>query len=450
MVERKVQALVPLLLAWIVASSAPAAAAGEGNWPQFRGADAAVSHHAHLPEVWSATENVAWATDLPGRGWSSPIVWDGRVFVTTVVSLGESEAPEKGLYLGGDRHEPSPAEHRWKVFALDLETGQVQWERTVHRGEPPHPIHIKNSYASETPVTDGERVYALFGNLGVFAFTLDGEQVWSRHLEPRTIRAGWGTAASPVLHGGRLFIINDNEEQSELLALDAQSGEELRRAERDEKSNWATPFLWENGDRVELVTSGTGAVRSYDLDGALLWSLRGMSSITIPTPSSGQGLLFVGSGFVADRHRPLYAVRPGARGDITLEPGETAGAFIAWSNPVAAPYNPSPVYYEGRIYVLYDRGMVSCFDAQTGAVLYDRQRLPRGSAFTSSPWAAGGRVYFLSEDGVCYVVRAGDTFELLQTNPLADDDMTLATPAVAGDRLLIRTAARLYCIQDSE
>jgi outer membrane protein assembly factor BamB len=328
-----------------------------------------------------------------------------------------------------------------------LTTGKLQWEKTVHRAAPPTPIHLKSSYGAETPVTDGERVYALFGNVGVFAFTLEGTEMWSQRLEPRPTRYGWGTAASPVLHGGRLFIVNDNDEQAELFSLEAATGRELWRVDRDEKSNWATPFIWDNGPRIELVTPGSRAVRGYDLDGQLLWSFRGMSSIAIPTPVAGAGLLFVSSGYVGDKLRPLYAIRPGASGDITLPPGETNHAFIAWSNPVGGPYNPSPLYYEGRVYVLYDRGLVSAYEAKTGKLLYDRERLPKGFAFTSSPWAANGRVFCLNEDGVGYVLRAGDTFELLHTNKLAEDDMCLATPALAGDRLLIRTAARLYCLQ---
>jgi outer membrane protein assembly factor BamB len=190
-------------------------------------------------------------------------------------------------------------------------------------------------------------------------------------------------------------------------------------------------------------------VRSYDLDGKLLWSLKGMSSIAIPTPVAGDGLLFVSSGYVGDKLRPLYAIRPGGSGDLTLDPGTTTNEFVAWSNPVGGPYNPSPLFYQGRLYVLYDRGLVSCYEAKTGKLLYDRERLPEGLAFTSSPWAAVGRIFCLNEDGVCYVLQAGDKFELLHTNRLGDDDMCMATPALAGDRLLIRTAARLYCLRQT-
>lgn len=417
------------------------------NWPQFRGPNASgTSTNPSLLDKWSATENVAWKTDLPGRSWSSPVVSDNRVFLTAVVNQGESEAVKKGLYIGGDRPTPPGSEHVWKVLGLDLATGMVQWEKTVYRGIPQSSVHLKNTYGSETPVTDGERVYALFGNVGLFAFTPEGAEAWARQISPRKTRAGWGTAASPVLYRGHLFILNDNEEHSELIALDAKTGKDLWRVDRDEKSNWATPFIWESGSRTELVTCGTRAVRSYDLEGKLLWSFRGMSTIDIPTPCAGDGLLFVSSGFVGDKVRPVYAVRPGASGDLTLKPGETNNQFIAWFNPAAGPYNPSPLYYQGRVYVLLDRGLMSCFDAQTGKPLYERERLPEGLAFTSSPWGALGRVFCLNEDGVCYVLRAGDNFELLHTNKLADDDMCMATPALAGDRLLIRTSARLYCI----
>ena len=185
-----------LLICLALPGRLPAVVNDDANWPQFRGPNASgVSTNANPPHKWSGTENVAWKTDLPGRSWSSQIVWGERVFLTAVVNSGESEAPKKGLYFGGDRPVPSQAEHQWKVFCLDLVTGKIQWEKTVHRGAPLTPIHLKSSYGAETPVTDGERVCALFGGLGVFAFTLDGREVWSHRLEPRKMRYGWGTAA---------------------------------------------------------------------------------------------------------------------------------------------------------------------------------------------------------------------------------------------------------------
>jgi len=420
------------------------------NWPEFRGPGArGVAEGGGMPVRWSATENVEWKTDIPGRGWSSPIVWGNRVFLTTVVNLGESEEPKKGLYLGGDRPKAPGSEHQWKVICLELESGGIVWQHQVHEGKPAGAIHLKNSYASETPVTDGERVYFYFGNLGIFCFDFDGNRVWTKMLKACRTRFGWGTAASPVLHQDRLYIVNDNLEDSYLLALDKRTGDEIWRVPRDEKSNWSTPYVWENGRRTEIVTPGTRKVRSYDLDGELLWSLAGMSSITIATPFAHNDLVYISSGYVGDRkRRPIYAIRPGADGDISLAEGETSNAWIAWCQPMAAPYNPSTLLYEDRLYVLLDRGHLVCYDPATGEPIYERQRLPRGSGFTASPWAYEGKLFCLNEDGVTYVVKAGDAFELLQTNPLAEDDMGMATPAIAGDRLLIRTSARLYCIRE--
>ncbi|MGH7969747.1 MAG: PQQ-binding-like beta-propeller repeat protein, partial [Limisphaerales bacterium] len=290
------------MVIWLAASgSFMRLNAEESNWPQFRGWNSAgVSTNANLPETWSPTQNVAWKSDIPGRSWSSPIIWGDRVFLTAVENLGENEPPKTGLYLGGNRPEASKAEHVWKVVCLDLLHGTVRWSKAVEHAAPQTPIHLKNTYGSETPVTDGERVYALFGNVGIFALTLDGQEAWSKRLGPRKTRYGWGTASSPVLHAGRLFVVDDNDEKSELLALDARTGKELWRADRDEKSNWATPFVWENDKRVEIITPGTHAVRSYDQDGKPLWSFKGMSSIDIPTPCAGDGLLFVSSGYVMD------------------------------------------------------------------------------------------------------------------------------------------------------
>lgn len=429
--------------------SAASALAAE-NWPQFRGPGAlGASDHPKLPLKWSTTENVSWQADIPGRGWSCPIVWGKRVFITTVVSSGTVEQPKKGLYFGGERKEVPQAEHEWQVLCLDLETGRPIWSRAAHKGIPPNQLHVKNTYASETPVTDGERVYALFGNVGLFCYDLEGKPLWSAKWTPVRTRYGWGSAASPVVHDGRVFIVNDNDDASFVAALDAKTGKELWRNERDEKSNWSTPYIWENEKRTELITTGTKRTRSYDLDGKLLWELGGHSTIVIPTPFSGHGVLYVASGYVGDRSRPIYAIKPGASGDITLKAGESTNDFVAWSQPSAAPYNPSPLLYGDYFYVLFDFGFLSCHDAKTGRQIYEKQRIRAEgqTAFTASPWAARGKVFALSEDGDTYVFEAGPDYKLVGKNSL--EEMCMATPALAGDRLLIRTLSKLYCIRET-
>ncbi|NLX98559.1 MAG: PQQ-binding-like beta-propeller repeat protein [Rhodopirellula sp.] len=439
-----------LLAALVLILGPTCLTAASANWPQFRGPGSrGVAEGDTLPDRWSATENVAWKTEIPGRGWSSPVVWGDRVFLTTVINSGATEELKKGLYFGGNRPDPPDAVHQWKVFCLDLQTGRVSWERQVHEGKPQTAIHLKNSFASETPVTDGARVYCHFGNVGVFAFDLEGNPVWARRLEPHKMRNGWGTAASPVLHGDTLYLVNDNDEDSCLLALDKATGEQRWRVSRDEKSNWSTPLVWENEQRTEIVTLGTGAVRSYDLAGKLLWSLEGMSTITIATPYAHGGLLYFSSGYVGDPFRPLYAVRPGARGDISLQEGQQSNEWIAWCREKASPYNPSTLVYKDRLYVLYDRGLFACFDPRDGSDVFGPERLPNGRAFTASPWAYDDKVFCLNEDGLTFVLKAGDEYQLLHTNPLADDDIGMATPAIVGDRLLIRTSARLYCIRSA-
>jgi outer membrane protein assembly factor BamB len=421
----------------------------ESNWPQFRGAESTgVSHNTGLPDRWSSTENVEWSIDVAGRGWGSPVVQGSNIFLSTVVNSGETEPLKKGLYFGGDRPVPLKSEHEWKVLCIDLVSGKTRWEKTIHQGPPAQPIHLKNSYASESPVTDDTHVYVCFGNVGIFCFDFEGNEVWNHPLEAYATRFGWGTASSPVIDGDRLYYQCDNDEHSFLLALDKQTGSKLWSVERDEKSNWSTPFVWNHEARTEIVTAGTGAVRSYDRDGNLLWTLKGMSSITIATPYAADGLLYVSSGYVLDPVKALYAIRPGATGDITLQDGETSNEFIQWSSQSIAPYNPSTLVHDGRLYVLFDRGFLSCFDAKTGEPHYEQKRLERGVAVTASPWCYEGKIFCLNEDGVCSVIREGNEFHLLHTNELAPDEICLSTPAIAGDRLLIRADKRLYCIRN--
>lgn len=413
------------------------------NWPMFRGPNAGVSDGQNLPATWDTKKNVVWSVSVPGRGWSSPIIWGDRILLTSVVKDGKYEDARKGLYFGGERAKVPEETHHWLVICIDAKSGSTMWEREVARGKPHTGIHIKNSYASETPVTDGERVYAYFGNQGVYCFDLEGKPLWEKKFDPVPTRFSWGTASSPALHDGKLFIVNDNEKQSYLVCLDAKTGKQLWRVERDEKSNWSTPFIWTNDKRTELITTGTRKIRSYDLDGKLLWEFGGMSMITIPTPFTRNGLLYVGSGYVMDKNKPMYAVKPGASGDITLKETENSNEFIAWKKNTA-PYNPTPLVYGDQLYVLYDLGFFGCFDAKTGNAIYEKERL--NGMFTVSPWAYDGKIFCLNEDGETTVIKAGPKFEILGRNKL--EEMCMACPAVSGKSLFIRTLTKLYKIEN--
>jgi len=412
------------------------------NWPQFRGTMAGVGiDHPDLPDRWSTTENVAWVTGIPGIGWSSPIVWGDHVFLTTVINSGQQDPPKPGFYLGD--WPASTAPHRWMVYDIDYDSGKVRWAKEVGGAPPAKAKHLKNSYASETPVTDGERVYVYFANLGLFALDFAGNAIWSKSIGPFKTRNNWGSGASPVLHQGRIYIVNDNDEQSFLAAYDARTGMEIWRVERKEGTNWSTPYVWQNDLRTEIITSGSDRVRSYDLSGKLLWEFSGMSTISIPTPFERFGLLYISSGYIGDALRPAYAIRPGASGDISLKPGETSSTHIVWSSPTAAPYNPTPIVYGDAYYTLFDRGFFTSHEARTGKEIYARQRITsEASGFTSSPWAYNGRIFAMSEEGDAYVIQAGSEFKVLGKNSL--NEMTLATPAVARGSVFVRTASKLY------
>jgi outer membrane protein assembly factor BamB len=420
-------------------------ATAQNNWAQFRGPGSlGVAEDPSLPDAWSPTENVAWKTDIPGTGWSSPAVWGDNIFLTSVVSSVTGEPPKKGLYFGGER-KPATDIHQWMVYCVDFKTGKIRWQQEVKKGPPEISRHLKNSYASETPVTDGERVYAYFGNVGLFCFDMKGKLLWSKKWGPFATRYGWGTAASPVLYKDRLYVVNDNDTESFMVALNAKTGEQIWRVEREQGTNWATPYVWENAGRTEIITPGTKKVRSYDLNGKTLWEFSGMSSIAIPTPFSRHGLVYIASGYVGDQLRPVYAIKPGASGDISLKPGETSNSFIAWYQPQGGPYNPSPIVYGDYYYTLYDRGFFTCHDAKNGSEVYPRVRIDPGvNAFTSSPWAYNGKIFCLSEDGDTFVIQAGKEFKLLGKNSL--DEMCMATPAIVRGSLIIRTASKLYRI----
>ena len=435
----------------------------DAQWAQFRGPNAGdVGDDPALPDRWSETDNVVWKIDVPGLSWSSPVVWEDTIFVTSAISAGVEPDPIPGLYDPGDDNGAtrSSQTHRWVVYNIDFHTGAVRWERELHSAAPGIARHIKNSFASETPVTDGRRVYVYFGSAGVVgALNMSGETVWTAELGAFETSGGFGSAASPTLHGDRLYIVNDNVTRSFITAIDKHTGEEIWRVERPERGqNWATPFVWEHELRTEIVTAGTQGVRSYDLDGGLLWEIHGMSGLTIPTPFARHGLLYISSGYPGGGLRPVYVVKPGAAGDISIWsqddmrtglssgfPGaKSSSDAVAWAYPLLGTYNTSALVYGDYYYTLLDRGFLVAHDARTGDEVYRRQRIEIGNGFTASPWAYNDRIFLLSEDGETFVVKAGPEFEILHKNPL--NEMTLATPAVAGGSLIIRTQSKLYRI----
>ena len=420
--------------------------AATDQWPQFRGPAAGViPDDPALPETWSETENVVWKTTIPGLGWSSPVVWDDHIFLTSAVSSGYEKPPVPGLYDEHD-HVKGAAPQRWVVYDVDFKTGKIRWERELYKAQPPLLRHIKNSYASETAVTDGERVYVYFGSIGILAaFDLNGKKAWSRELGAFNTQVELGTGASPTIYKDRIYVVNDNTTQSFLSAFDKRTGAELWRVNRDERGNWSTPLVWENELRTEIVTAGTVKVRSYDLDGKQLWELRGMTTLTIPSPFARNGLVYISSGYPGALPRPVYAIRPGASGDISLKPDETTNNYIAWYHPQLGTYNTSALVYGGYYYTLLDRGFLLCHDAKTGKQIYGRQRISIDSTgFTSSPWAYNGKIFVLSEDGDTYVIQAGPEFKVIGKNSLGD--MPLATPAALRGSLIVRTQSKLYRI----
>jgi outer membrane protein assembly factor BamB len=443
--------------------SAPAES--EAQWAQFRGPNAGdVGDNPALPDTWSETQNVVWKTDVPGLSWSSPVVWEDHIFITSAISAGDEPAPIPGLYDPGDDNgsRRSVQEHRWVVYDIDFNTGVIRWERELHSAAPGIGRHIKNSFASETPVTDGRRVYVYFGSAGIVgALNMSGETVWLTELGAYETTGGFGSAASPTVHGDRVYIVNDNVEESFMVALDKNTGQEIWRVAREERGqNWATPFVWENEVRTEIVTSGTQGVRSYDLDGQLLWEIHGMSGLTIPSPFAKHGLLYISSGYPGGGLRPVYVVRPGASGDVSLWSQEEmrtglsarfpgtlrSSEDVAWAYPLLGTYNTSALVYGEQYYTLLDRGFLLSHDALTGEQIYGRQRLEIGNGFTSSPWAYNDKIFLLSEDGDTFVVKAGPDFEILHKNPL--NEMTLATPAIVGNSLIVRTQSKLYRIAE--
>jgi outer membrane protein assembly factor BamB len=425
-------------------------ATGPRNWPSFRGdASAGNGDGQRAITDWDAAsgKNVKWKTPIPGIATASPIVWGNRVFATTAVSGAGNNSFKTGLY-GDVKPVDDLSPHEWKVYCLDKVTGKILWERSAVVGAPRTKRHTKSSQASSTPVTDGRRVVAVFGSAGVMiAWDYSGKELWRVNLG--TLDSGWffdpsfqwGHSSSPIIHRNTVILQADVQKGSYIAAWDIATGKPLWKTERaDEISTWGTPTIARTADgRDVLVTNGT-KIRGYDpASGKQLWTLGPNSEITIGTPVAGNGLVYVTGGYPPVR--PIYAIRPGAQGDISLQKGQESNQSIAWSNMTEGTYIPTPLLYDGYLFTLNINGVLSAYDPQTGRRAF-RGRVGTGGAFSASPVGADGRLYIASEDGEVYVISATPDMKQIAKNDMKE--VIMATPAISDGLIIIRTMGHLY------
>ena len=429
----------------------PPPARGTGHWPSFRGREATgIAEKQNLPDRWNPAtgENILWKTPIPGLAHSSPIVWGDVVFVSSAVSSDTNATFKPGLYGDGDAAEDrSP--HRFMLFALDKRTGKVLWQRTAVEGPPRNKRHIKSTYASSSPATDGRIVVAWFGSEGIHAYDFNGGKRWSVDLGRVDMGAydipsyEWGPASSPIIWNGLVILQCDTQADSFLLALSAETGETVWKTDRKELPSWGTPTIVSTPAGPELITNASNFIRGYDPEtGRELWQLGGSSKITAPTPIFANGLHIIASG--RGPERPIFAVKPGARGDLTLAKDAVDNKHVVWSKTGRGSYMPTPLAYRGLLYVLANNGVLDAYDIATGKEIY-RQRLPLvGSGFSASPVAADGKIYLSNEDGEMLVIEAGEVFKHLATNSMGETLM--ATPALSDGAMYVRGASTLFAV----
>ena len=433
----------------------PKAAPPAGSWPSFRGAHAAgVAEGQNLPDRWDGTsgQNILWKAHLPGLAHSSPVVWGDRIYITTAVSSDPNATFRRGLYGDGDAS-TDRSRHRWLVMALDTRTGKTVWERIAYEGEPLEKRHIKSTYASATPATDGRIVVAWFGSQGVYAYDVNGTLRWKVDLGRLDLGAydiptyEWGTASSPIIWKDLVILQVDTQADSFLLALNAATGETVWKTERDELPSWGTPTVVDTSAGPVLVTNASKFIRGYDpRTGTERWRLGGSSKITAPTPIASEDLLVIASG--RGPERPIFVVKADARGDLTLPKGITNAGAVRWSRTGRGSYMPTPLIYGGLLYVLGNNGVFDAYRLETGEEVY-RQRLPIvGSGYSASPVAADGKLYLSGEDGEILVIAAGPEFKLLATNTMGEPLM--ATPAISAGVMYVRSSSMLSAIGERQ
>ena len=429
------------VLALLLGLSVVALRAADDNdkyWAQWRGPYmTGVSNTAKPPLEWSETKNVKWKVEIPGRGSSSPVVWNDRVFLLTAIPVGVSgpaqHAPRGAL--------PQRGVHQYKVLALDRKTGKTIWEHVAREEEPHEAAHGDNgTWASSSAITDGQHVFAYFESRGLYAYDMNGKLIWQADFGDKKMRSQFGEGSTPVLHGNTLVVVWDHLNQpSYVIALDKTTGKELWRVDHPEMDTWATPLVVEHNGRRQVIVNAMNRVRSYDLEtGKIVWEGPGTTMNVIPSPVSGNGMVFIMSGFRGNNLKAIKLAE--AQGDIA-----TTGA-IAWQLDRDTPYVPSPLLYGNILYFLKtNNGLLSAFDAASGKPHYQVQRIAKatGEVF-SSPVGADGRVYITSRDGVTTVIKHGTTYEVLSENTL--DDGFDASPALVDNEIFLRGYRYLYCI----
>lgn len=428
--------------ALIYAPNSTMATAPSDHWPEWRGPLWNGMARGDAPLAWGDAENIKWKAKVPGRGFSTPVVWGDKIFLTTAIPTGTpapTPSPEAGGRRGPGGGAGGGVEHKFVVMSFHRKTGKVLWERTARMATPHEGYHrVYGSFASNSPITDGKYVYAFFGSRGVYCYDLNGKLIWEKDLGVKLkTRLQFGEGAAPALDQHRLFLTFDHEAGSFFVALDKRNGKELWRVERDEVSSWSTPLIVDHDGRRQVIVSATKKVRSYDVaTGKLIWECAGLGSNVIPAPVYHAGVVYVMSGH---RDPKLMAIRLGKVGDLT------GTDSIVWTQTRGLSYTASPVLHEGKLYVVTDSGQVSSFNATTGEPFYHQVRLPGPYNFKASPIGASGKLYLASEEGDVIVIKLGEKFEVMAKNTLTDQRF-IASPVIVGGQLILRSEDTLYCI----
>jgi outer membrane protein assembly factor BamB len=435
-----VLSLFPALL--LNAQMAPVAS--EADWYQWRGDfNTGVAPAGNPPLEWGEGTNVKWKTETPGVGHATPIIRGNQIILLSAVPTDQkADIPESAG--DGERNPMSPTStqfiHRFVVMSVDRNTGEIQWQTTVREELPFSSTHQFGSWASGSPVTDGERIYANFGSHGLYCLDFEGNILWEKDFGRMEKVMSFGEGSSPVLRGNHLIILRDHQGESSLLVLDKHTGELSWQAEREEISSWSTPLVVEVDGRSQVITSATNKVRSYDLTtGTLVWESTGLTRNVIPSPVYANGIVYVMSGYRGNALMAIDLSR--AKGDIT---GSSAILFTYDQN---TPYTPGPVLMDDRLYFLKaNNGYLTCLDAKDGTAYYTSQKVEGINEIFTSPLGVKDRLYIIGTDGTGVVVKHGDQFEVLAQNQL--EDRFFASPVVVGDALFLRGEKHLYCISE--